>query len=137
MEKFSGDRVVSQVAADVRSALIEIAGNPAIFDSRSRWLDRAAHRIGISSRMAKAIFYEECIDPKASVVEKIRAAQARKKLSDEELGDVARREFAELSDEVERLKHALRVAAPDAYRAYVDARGGNGGEGDRAVDQVD
>lgn len=133
-EKISQSRLMSEIVVEMRDAIIELAGDRDVFDSRALWLERAARRAGITARMAKRLFYGECADPKASVVESVRGAVRRKNLSDAELSNAARNQYDEMSDKIARLEHALRVAAPNAYRAYIDAEGAARGEGHRAVD---
>jgi hypothetical protein len=124
MERESSSRnwEMSQIVVEMREAIIELAGDRGVFDSRALWLERAARLAGITPRMAKRLFYGECADPKASVVERVRAARARKSLSDAELGTVGADRHAALLDEIEFLREAVRVSAPDVYRAYCDGR---------------
>jgi hypothetical protein len=119
-EKFSGVRTVSQVAIEMRSAIIELAGERAVFDSRARWLERAARKAGISPRMAKALFYCEVSDPKSSVVEQIRAAQAKTR-KDAELLHTAGQTLADFNARLQRLEEALRVADADFHSDQIDA----------------
>lgn len=63
-----------QIADEMHDAIVKLAGDREVYDSRERWLQRAARRAGISFRTAKALFYREVPDPRASVIEKIRTA---------------------------------------------------------------
>lgn len=47
-------------------------------DTRESWLARGARVAGVSFRTAKALFYREWPDPRASVVDSVRAAVARR-----------------------------------------------------------
>lgn len=79
-EKSSGlpnreDHRVSSIATEMREGLAVVAGPRLAGDTRESWLARGARRAGISYRQAKSLFYGEAADPRASVVEKIRAAK--------------------------------------------------------------
>ena len=128
-----GVRVVSQVAIEMRNAIVELAGNRAIFDSRSRWLARAASKAGISARMAKALFYCEVADPKSSIVEQIRAAQAKKR-KDAELLSAASQTYADFNARLQRLEAALRISDPDFHSDTLDALSRMDGGPDRPLD---
>lgn len=121
-ENFSGVRIVTQVAIEMRDAIIELAGNRAIFDSRALWLERAARAAGISARTAKALFYCESADPKSSVVEKIRAARAKKKaMDDAAVLDAATETYTDVLARISRLEAALRVSDQDFFELETDA----------------
>ncbi len=133
-EKFSGGvRIVSEVAIEMRKAVVDLAGPRAVFDSRARWLERAARAAGISPRMAKALFYCEIADPKNSVVEKIRAARARKK-KDEALLHAGQDELQQIRDRLSRLESSLRVADADFHSDQIDALRRSSGDPDSALD---
>ena len=119
-EKFSGVRIVSEVAIEMRKAIIELAGSRDVFDSRQRWLERAADKAGISCRAAKSFFYCETANPNSSSVDKVRAARARKK-KDESIVDAARATLAEMLARIQRLETAFRMADPDVFEPDVDA----------------
>lgn len=129
-----GVRVVSQVAIEMRNAIVELAGNRAVFDSRSRWLARAASKAGISARMAKALFYCEVADPKSSVVEQIRAARARKQ-QDDALHNAATETYADLKARIQRLESALRISDADLHSDQIDALSRVDGGPDRPLDR--
>lgn len=95
------------VSAELREALIDLAGPRGVFDSRELWLGRAARVSGISLRMAKALFYGEVADPKSSVVEAIRAAHDKQKRQSN-LEAEAISELHELRERVARLETLLR-----------------------------
>lgn len=119
-EKFSGVRIVSEVAIEMRKAIIELAGSRAVFDSRTRWLERAAEKAGVSYRTAKALFYCEATNPHISAVEKVRAARARKQKNDA-LHATANETYADLLARIARLEAALRVADEDFFEHQTDA----------------
>ena len=112
-EKFSnGIGAMSALAAEMRGAIIELAGNPAVFDTRDRWLEKAARAAGISRRMAKSFFYSERTNPSAEVVESVRAALRNLRTKNEDYLDVAneaRLEYREMLARIERLETALRL----------------------------
>ncbi|MFA7308106.1 MAG: hypothetical protein WC026_15700 [Hyphomicrobium sp.] len=132
-EKFSGVRIVSEVAIEMRKAIIELAGSRAVFDSRMRWLERAAEKAGVSYRTAKALFYCEAANPHISAVEKVRAARARKK-KDDALHTTANETYADLIARITRLEDALRVADEDFHSDQIDALRRMDSDPDRALD---
>lgn len=98
------------LASEMRDAIIELAGNPKLFDSRDLWLERAARAAGISKRMAKTFFYQEKCNPSAEVVDSVRRARDNLRATEREnVGEGARREYQELLARIERLEAALRV----------------------------
>lgn len=99
---------MSALCNEMRQSIIELAGERDVFDSRERWLARAARAAGISPRMAKAFFYRECGNPSAEVVEKVRAAKNRK--TDHAVSAAARGEYEQLVARIERLEVALRIS---------------------------
>lgn len=134
MEKISGGvKVVSEVAIEMRKAIIELAGNRDVFDSRMRWLERAADRAGISYRTAKSFFYCEAANPSNSAVEMVRAARARKQ-ADDALHNAATETYADLRVRIERLETALRVADADFHRDQIDALRRMAGDPDSPLD---
>ena len=112
----SGVNVVSALAAELRDAIIEIAGAPTWFENRKSWLARAARTAGIPHRTAKAIFYREVEDPRGSVVEKIRAARARLQSAQEENENKARDEYRILCERIAILEARLAGSQP-AHRS--------------------
>lgn len=112
MEKSSvpGVRVLTALAAEMRDAIIEIAGAPAWFENRKSWLARAARAAGIPHRTAKAIFYREVEDPRASVVEKIRNARARLHAAQNKSEAKARDEYRTLCERIASLEARLATA---------------------------
>lgn len=74
LEKSVGAPVMRN--APLRDELALVAGPRAWSDTRESWLARAARRCGINYRTAKAVFYGETTDPRASVERKIREAAA-------------------------------------------------------------
>ena len=86
------------LADEMHDAIVKLAGDREVFDSRERWLERAARRAGISFRTAKSLFYREGADPRASVIEKIRTA-VRGHGDAEELGA-----YAALQNQIDKLQ---------------------------------
>lgn len=111
-----GVSVVSSMAAELRDAIIEIAGPPTWFENRKSWLARAARTAGIPHRTAKAIFYREVGDPRASVVEKIRSARAGLHAAQEKNEAKARDEYRILCERIAQLEARLRDPQP-AHRS--------------------
>jgi hypothetical protein len=118
---------VSALVAEMREAIIELAGDRALFDTRDRWLERAARAAGISRRMAKTFFYNEKCNPSSEVVDAVRAARdnlrtkagrnARRKIEVEAIDILA------LEERLARVEAALRLSDSDAYRALVGEDG--------------
>lgn len=54
-----------------------VAGPFSHRDTRESWLNRAAHRSGLSLRLIKSLFYGEITDPKDSVATKLRIANEK------------------------------------------------------------
>ena len=73
-EKCSGVGGVRSLA--LRSELVALAGPLDWRDNRKSWLAKAARRAGISVRAAKAIFYGEPGERRASTIEAIARANA-------------------------------------------------------------
>ena len=67
------------VALDLKNDLIAAAGEKGCYDTRESWLARGARKLGITHRQAKAIFYGELKDPKASLAARIREAAEKLK----------------------------------------------------------
>lgn len=111
LDKFSGAKVVSELALELRRSITAVAGERAWNETRERWLERAARKIGISYRQAKALFYCECSDPRASVVEKVRSAAVKK----------AQSEAGELASRFEAIAGAMNAADQDFYSEDVAA----------------
>lgn len=109
-KRSNGGKAVS-IAVEMRDAIIELAGNRALFDTRDRWLERAARSAGISRRMAKTFFYGEKCNPSAEVVESVRRARnlRAKKKDYENVASAARGEYQDLLKRIEKLESALRV----------------------------
>lgn len=111
-KRSNGGKAVS-IAVEMRDAIIELAGNRALFDTRDRWLERAARSAGISRRMAKTFFYGEKCNPSAEVVDCVRRARdnlrAKKKDSENVALGAARSEHRELLARIEKLEKTLRL----------------------------
>lgn len=125
---------MTQIAIEMREAMIALAGDRAWHETRQRWLERAARAAGISYRTAKALFYAEVSDPKGSVVECVRAAVARRVQEQE---DIAKDEFAALHARLQSMEQRLGAIDADGDRPPADGwRAGLrlGGRADRPLD---
>lgn len=102
---------MSHIVDEMREAIIELAGSRALFDTRDRWLERAARAAGISRRMAKTFFYGEHCNPSAEVVDRVRRARHNLRAKTGELGNVsgARTEYRDLLKRIENLEKTLRI----------------------------
>lgn len=107
-----GKNVVTSLAAEMKEHLAGLAGPFADSDTRESWLARAARRAGISYRQAKAIFYGETRDPRASIVEQLRRARAAGAARNSENIERLRDDVAKARAVLEVLE--ARVAAFDA-----------------------
>jgi hypothetical protein len=95
---------MTDLVAEMRESIIRLGGERSWFETRQAWLDRAARIAGISARSAKALFYRETPDPKASVVERVRCAV--EKLNDVEEAK-ARDEFKQINTRIAELERQL------------------------------
>lgn len=123
------------VAAEMKEAMTVLAGQRLPSDTRESMLARAARRAGISYRQAKTFFYGESTDPRASVVERVRAA-INKANTDQEAK--ARAEYIEISGQIALLEQRLAALAADAGRpspARHQQRVQGHGLSDRTVDR--
>lgn len=139
LEKSSGGvRILSAVAIEMREAIIKLAGSPAWFDRRERWLERAARAAKISYRSAKSLFYCEAENPGSETVEKVRAALAEREAARRTEEAAARDEYQQLVARISRLESRLDQEDADFHRPQIDALRGSlrmaRGE-DRTVDQ--
>lgn len=123
----SGFRSMSVLAAEMRSAVIELGG-PCASGERDRWFERVARRAGISFRSAKSLFHRESEFPRSQTVERVRAA-IKAKREDEA---AAREEYRRTVDLLERIAIRLDTddadfhsPSTDALRAFVSARRGD------------
>lgn len=92
------------VAVEMRESIIELAGPREWHATRESWLAKAARESGISYRTAKSIFYEQHADHRASVVEKVRAAMARKQQTARDINGAAGDLFQQIKLAHEQLK---------------------------------
>lgn len=111
VEKSSEGNVVSALALEMRRSIAALAGARSFTETRERWLERAARRAGISFRTAKALFYQEQRDPRASVVERVRDAAQR----------LAKQEAADLASRFETIAAALDARDQDFHSDDVAA----------------
>lgn len=111
---------MTQIAIEMRQAIIALAGERGWCETRQRWLEKAARASGISYRTAKALFYAEMPDPKASIVIAVRQAVEKKSASE---GEHAANEFALLEARMRSLENRLASIDPDFHREAIDALG--------------
>lgn len=109
---------MSNLIEELRDAIIELAGNRALFDSRERWLARAARKAGISTRTAKSLFYREKNDPRASVAAAVFAARDTQRASSQDAEHSSTAiQIQQLIDRIARLEQALSLSenpSPDS-----------------------
>jgi len=101
------------VASEMKRSMMVLAGPRLPSDTRESMLARAARRAGISFRQAKTFFYGESTDPRASVVERVRAAIDKANAGQEAK---ARAEFEHVRDQIALLEQRLAALAADMDR---------------------
>ena len=110
-EKVSGVRRVSDVSIEMRSHIIGLAGPRHWHDTRESWLAKAARKAGISYRCARSLFYCEQIDPRFSIVERVRAASSREQKAETN----ARAELAAIRDQLTAVARHMAVVDPEYF----------------------
>lgn len=113
-----GSSVMSELAVEMKNAVIALAGERRWNETRQRWLERAARRAGITYRSARALFYCEPHQPRAAVLHKVRAAVERKNKS---LEANAHNANQGLLDRLARIEAALMASDPDFYSEAISA----------------
>ena len=103
---------MSSLAIEMRQGIIRLAGERSWFETRQRWLERAARIAGISTRTAKALFYCEIVDPKSSVVERVRSALRD---FDREQEAKARDERSDILERIARIESRMGQTDPDFF----------------------
>lgn len=106
------------LADELHDAIVKLSGPREVFDSRERWLARGSRAAGISNRAAKAIFYREWPDPRASIVDSVRAALARLETKQEAS---ARDEIEALCGRIAVLESRLASIDEEFFSASIDA----------------
>lgn len=93
--------LTATLSLEMRTAIADLGGPRGDGDTRERVIERAARRAGISFRTAKSLFYGETSNPRASVVERVRAALSRRSINREEHARAAaERAITELSSAI-------------------------------------
>jgi hypothetical protein len=69
-----GSKKMIAIDDEMKRSIEQLCGPRDFHDTRESWLARGARRAGISYRAAKAFFYREKINPRATDVEAVRAA---------------------------------------------------------------
>lgn len=98
------------VASEMKHSMMVLAGPRLPSDTRESMLARAARRAGISFRQAKTFFYGEASDPRASVVERVRAAIEKANAGQEAK---ARAEYDEIREQIAVLEQRLAALGSD------------------------
>ncbi len=131
----NGVRVVTELAIEMRNAVIALAGERNWGETRQRWLERAARRAGITYRSARALFYCEPHQPRAAVLHSVRAAVEELKKSEAKPRDTEIEEMrswmATLQGRLERLDSEFFVREIEALGAATPAAGGETDEPSR------
>lgn len=99
------------VASEMKHSMMVLAGPRLPSDTRESMLARAARRAGISFRQAKSFFYGEANDPRASVVERVRAAIEKANAGQEAK---ARAEYDDIREQIAALEQRLAALGADA-----------------------
>lgn len=134
-EKSSGNpesqgSVVTSVALEMKRAIVALGRSPDGTDNRESMIATAARRAKITFRQARSLFYGETVDPRYSVVERVRMAAA----ADQKAQEEAAHEYRSLLARIERLETALCVSDEEFHRPHLDALGGVAGDAHRALD---
>lgn len=111
--KLFGVSKVSEIATEMRQCIVTLAGERSWAETRVRWLERAARVAGISYRAARALYYCEPHDPRASVVESVRAAIQKRNSQAEASG---RDEYEVLSARLRDLENKFAEMGQDVRR---------------------
>lgn len=126
-EKHSKENIVSSVALEMKRSIVALAGPRTWNETREAWIARAARKARINYRQAKALFYGETVDPKHSVVERVRTAVDL---------EAARLEHTQFAARLAALEEAYRHADEDFYCAQIDALRRATGRSDSPLDQA-
>lgn len=132
-EKTETKSRVMSVVLEMKQSIVALGGPRQPEDTRESMINRAARKAGISFRQAKSFFYGESSDPRASVVERVRAAIDNANAAQEAK---VRDEYRTLVEQIELLQHRLAAIAPhvDSESDLVDrGRRNSVGEGDRSL----
>lgn len=124
------------VAAEMKQSIVLLAGPRQSSDTRESMISRAARRAGISFRQAKSFFYGESTDPRASVVERVRAAIDNANTAQEAK---ARAEYQHIREQIALLQQRLAALGEDiggATAAVVQREIDRNRPLDRPVDRV-
>ena len=127
-EKSSKGREMHALSDEMHDAICRLAGPRDVFDSRERWLERAARRAGISPRRAKAFFYREASAPRVQDVEAVRTA-VEKHLPAGAGTDAEITELAGLVSRLEAVADRLDRHAPGRFGSRHDQFEGTGALG--------
>ena len=102
------------IAAEMKRAIVALAGSRSWSDSRESMIARAARKAGLTFRQARSLYYGETADPKFSVVQKVREAVDR---------EAARREQEQFLAGLRTIEAALADYSRqrEALAASVDA----------------
>lgn len=95
------------VAAEMKDAIVFLAGPRGWHDNRKSWLSKGARAAGISYRQARSLFYQEAENPRSKIVEAVR--EALRKRHSETLKE-ARNAYSELTQSIQRAESALRIS---------------------------
>jgi len=96
------------LATEMHQSIRVLAGPRADVDTRESMLSRAARRAGITYRQARALYYRETSDPRASVVERVRVAMAK---ANEKAEAHAREQLKETADLGQLVARAVEADA--------------------------
>lgn len=119
------------VVAEMRESIVFLAGQRDLHATRESWLAVAARKAGITRRQAKSLFYGESPDPRASIVERVRAARGR--MANEREG-MAREFYRETIDRIAALEKTVAALTED-QSGRPDAQGQSRPYGRRRTDR--
>jgi hypothetical protein len=116
-DRASKSKIMSEIAIEMRKAIIALAGERGWGETRERWLERAARQAGVSYRTAKSIFYSELRDPRTSIVTLVRHAAERLERKSAIQEDTARDTFNLLDARIKILENRLAAIDQDVNRS--------------------
>lgn len=102
-----------KLADELRQSIISIAGERLPTDTRESWLRRGARKAGIEFGEAKRLFYRDSPNPRASLVDRVRAAVVRK---NQEMETAFAKDYRELSARLELLEQQLAAVSVELDR---------------------
>lgn len=100
--------------SSMRELVLAAVGPKRDFETRERWIERAARKAGITYRAAKAVFYREITDPEHRAIRRLaEAARLRQKER------AARADAADSFGRLVALRSSLASIDPEFHREAI------------------